>query len=154
VSRTLQKRETRQQLLDEANNVMNTMADKISNASGWFGGDTLSIDLLDKGGMPVKLYWGQKDSGLYYGDRPLLAKGTRTTWFKLWYLPVNDSVSLYPKEDWFNELDYDRSGLLESLEIKRASNVEISLKASAQGQHIFLKSTVRLPKPVTDTTGY
>jgi prepilin-type N-terminal cleavage/methylation domain-containing protein len=151
VSRTLQKREARQQLLDEVNSVMNFMAERISNSSGWISGDTLSIRLIGKNGLIARLYWNPKDSLIYYGEKPLSDKGTKVTKCGLTYLPPNDSLQLCSKEEWFDELDSDRNGTLELMELKRASNIEISLITLAKDQQVFLKSTVRLPRPVADT---
>lgn len=152
VSKTLQKREFRQQLLDESNNALNYLAGSISNSSGWISGDTTGITIIDKSGMPVKINWNQKDSMIYYEDKLLIAKGIKVPTFKMLYLPSNDSLYMYPKEEWFEELDFDRNGILEGQEIKRASTLEISFQTSTKGQNIKLKSTVRLPKPVADTT--
>jgi len=152
VSRTLQKREARQQFLDESNNAMNSMVDKISNSAGWISGDTLSIKLLGKNGLMARLYWNPKDSLLYCDDKVLMDKGIRVSKFGFIYLPSSDSMQSRSKEEWFDELDNDGNGILEAMELNRASNVEITLNSSIQGQGVHLKSAVRLPKPVTDTT--
>ncbi len=152
VSKTLQKREFRQQLLDESTNALNYLVDGISNSAGWISGDTTGITIVDKSGLPVRLSWNQRDSVIYYGDRPLPAKGIKVPVFKMLFLPSNDSLYLYPKEEWFDEFDFDRNGILEGTEIKRASNIEISFQTTAQKQNIRLKSSVRLPKPIIDTT--
>jgi prepilin-type N-terminal cleavage/methylation domain-containing protein len=152
VSKALQKRESRQQLLDESNNALNYLAGSISNSSGWISGDTTGITIIARSGMPVKINWDQRDSVIYYGDKLLLAKGIKVPTVKMLYLPSNASLYLYSKEEWFEELDFDRNGILEGPEIKRASTVEISFQTSTKGQNIKLKSTVRLPKSVADTT--
>lgn len=152
VSRTLQKREARQQFLDEANSAMNSMADKISNSAGWIGGDTLSIRLLGKNGLMSRLYWNPKDSLVYCDDKVLMDKGIKVSKFGFTYLPPNDSMQFHLKEEWFNEMDNDGNGILEAMELNGASNVEITLNSSILGQGVHLKSAVRLPKPVIDTT--
>lgn len=152
VSNTLQKREFRQQLLDESNGALNYLIDGISNAAGWISGDTAGITIIDRSGLAIALNWNQNDSMIHYGDKILPAKGIKVPAFKLFYMPPNDSLSLYPKEEWFDELDFDRNGVLEGTEIKRASTMEISFQTSTKGQNIKLKSSVRLPKPVVDTT--
>ena len=92
VSKTLQKREFRQQLLDESNRVLNILVDGISNSSGWISGDTSGITIIERNGLPVKLGWNLNDIMIYYDDMPLQAKGVKVPVFKLLYLPSGDSL--------------------------------------------------------------
>lgn len=154
IKRTMDQRERRHELFNVSQKMAGEIESALKNASGWSWGKPTGICFTGSDDDTVKIVWQAGDSMLYWNDKKCFDGNARITGFSLSFAPSPDSLGLYDSQEWFEELDDDRSSVLWASELNRVKWIKLEMTVAKGAQQFKVERDFRLPPPSVENTDY